>query len=368
MKIWKERNEKLKIWVHKADFTHKGKRYRPEAESKEDLATAIVHIKAEANRKKYGLESRSRITLELLLTEHLKEFDLTKKTHRRGKVVLNDFIETVGKSKNVEEVVISDIRTWIRKRKDESDLMPESVNKEVGYVSSMLQEAHTYFKQLDGYKPPRMPWATVPKNTTQRVIYKNESEQLLAHLRYPELHAKEKPTSRLARFEYADMFEIAYNTAMRWGEVHLIEWRMIDWRKNEIYLPSEITKTEAGRTVYLNSHAVEILKRRKEASESKYVFPGKTPDVPRKYYYEGIRRAAKAIGLPFGRDVGFTLHSSKHTAITDVLEATGDFAAAQAMGGHTSKTMTLKYTHTTTKRLHEAAEQLAKIRPPSTES
>jgi integrase len=50
-----------------------------------------------------------------------------------------------------------------------------------------------------------------------------------------------KTYSRTARHEYADMFEIAYHTAMRWGEFRLLEWRMIDWRKNTLILPVEIT-------------------------------------------------------------------------------------------------------------------------------
>ena len=360
MKIWKEKDEKLKVWVHKADFTFKGKRYRPEEFSKEALEDLIVQIKSNAIRTKVGLESRApKITLGELLAQHEKEFDTRKKTHRRGKVVVKMFVKHAGSSTAVDQITTATVSAFVRWRKSKSELKPESVNKEVGYVSSMLREAPHYFKELANYTPPRMPWAKVPKNTTQRVIYKDEREKLLAYLKAENLHPNEKPTSRVARFEYADMFEIAYNTAMRWGEIHLIEWRMIDWQKQEIYLPPEITKTKAGRTAYLNKRAIEILKRRQETTVSKYVFPGNTPDVPRKYYYEGIRRAAKKIGLPFGRDVGFTLHSSKHTAITDVLHATGDFAAAQKIGGHTDKHMTQKYAHTTEKRLHDAIEALA---------
>jgi len=224
----------------------------------------------------------------------------------------------------------------------------------------MFREVPNYFKQLSKFQRPKMPWESVPKNTNQRVIYEDEITALLGHLSYTGLHDSEKPASRLARFEYADMFEIAYNTAMRWGELHQTEWRMINWQKAEMNLPPEVTKTKAGRIVYLNSRAVEILHRRKATSVSKYIFPGKTPDVPRKYYYEGIRRAARKLELPFGRDVGFTLHSSKHTAITDILEATGDLVSAQAIGGHTDKHMTQKYAHTTAKRMRKSVEVLVK--------
>jgi integrase len=359
MKIWREKDKKLGIWLWKADFTHKGKRKRPGAVKKEDLLDIITQIKSNALRKEVGLESRApKITLKQLFDEHIRTFDLAKKTHRRGKVVLKSFLKYAGEDTPVGDVETVTVFKFISWRKEKSLLKPESVNKEVGYISSMLGEAPNYFKQLAKYERPKMPWEAVAKDTNQRVIYEDEREQLIQHLRHETLHEGEKPSSRLARFEYADMFEIAYHTAMRWGEVHLIEWHMIDWRKAELYLPADITKTKSGRTVYLNSRAIEILQGRKAVSVSKYVFPGNTPDVPRKYYYEGIRRAAKKLGLPFGRDVGFTLHNSRHTAITNIIHKTGDFAAAQMISGHSEKTMVMKYTHTNADRIKGAVEGL----------
>lgn len=359
MKIWKDWDEKLKRWIHKADFTYKGKRYRLEEFKKEDLEQVIVQIKSNVIRKSVGLESRApKITIGDLLAEHIKDFDLSMKTHRRGKVIVEMFVKHLGSDIPVESLTTSDIRKYVRWRKSKSDLMPESVNKEVGYISSMLKKASGHFKELDSYKPPKMPWESVPKNESQRVIYQGEREALLNHLRHPQAHAGEKPTSRTARLEYADMFEIAYHTAMRWGEVHLVEWRMIDWAKGEINLPAEVTKTGTSRIAYINSRALEILTKRQKVSNSKYVFPGHSPDVPRKYYYEGIKRAAKKLKLPFGRDVGFTLHSSRHTAITDILHETGDFAAAQKIAGHSDGTMTTKYAHATRTRVQDAIQKL----------
>lgn len=352
MKIEREKDTVLNTWIWKADFTHKKKRHRISAFSKADLEDQIIAIKS-ANKKQ-----TPNTTLQQLFDAHIKGFDLTKKSHRRGKVILLNFLQHVGSTMLVTDLGTADVRSYINKRKAASPLKPESVNKEVGFISVMLRDAGNCFKELADYIPPKMPWASVPQNTTQRVIYKEERETLLSYLRTEDLHPNEKPTSRLARFEYADMFEIAYNTAMRWGETHQIEWSMIDWRKKEIHLPSHITKTKSGRTSYLNSRAIEILKRRKKDSASKYVFPGIAPDRPRKYYYEGIRRICKKLKLPFGQEVGFTLHSSKHTALTNVIESTGDIAAAQKLGGHTSRTMTLKYTHTTRQRMLDAVEQL----------
>lgn len=352
MKIEREKDPVLNTWIWKADFTYKKKRHRIAAFSKSDLEDQIIALKS-ADRKQ-----TASITLQQLFDEHIKGFDLKLKTHRRGKVILQDFLKRTDPAMLVTEIGTSDIRYYINKRKAESDLKPESINKEVGYISAMLRDAANCFKELADYTPPKLPWASVPHNTTQRVIYKDERETLLTYLKFDGLHPKEKVSSRLARFEYADMFEIAYNTAMRWGEARLIEWSMIDWRKKEIYLPPHVTKTKAGRTTYLNSRAIEILKRRKKDSVSKYVFPGETPDVPRSYYYEGIKRICKKLGLAFGRDEGFTLHSAKHTALTTIIESTGDVAAAQAIGGHTNRTMTLKYTHTTRQRMLDALEHL----------
>lgn len=352
MKIEREKDTVLNTWIWKADFTYKKKRYRITAFSKSDLEDEIIAIKSADNRK------ASSVILQQLFDEHIKGFDLSMKTHRRGKVVLLDFLKHIDAEMLVTNLATADVRSFINKRKAESNLKPESVNKEVGYISVMLRDAGNCFKELADYVPPKMPWASVSPNTTQRVIYKDERTALLAYLRYEGSHPNEKPSSRSARFEYADMFEIAYNTAMRWGEVHQLEWSMIDWQKQEIHLPSRITKTKADRAGYLNTRSLEILRRRQKDSVSIYIFPGKTPDRPRKYYYEGIRRICKKLKLPFGQGSGFTLHSSKHTALTNVIDATGDVAAAQKLGGHTNRTMTLKYTHTTRQRMLDAIEHL----------
>src|SRR5580765_7622093 len=245
MKIFRTKDTLLNSWIWNADFTYKGQRYRPHAFTKADLEEVITQIKSTADRKKVGLPSRApQITVQQLFDEHVKTFDLEKKTHRRGKVVLEDFLKS-NREKAVEEIEASDVHSFIRTRKSKSDLKSESVNKEVGYISAMFREAPNYFKQLAKYQRPKMPWESVAKNTSQRPIDKDEREALLAHFRYPDLHPNEKPSSRVARFEYGDMFELAYHTALRWGEMHLIEWRMIDWRKALLVLPEEIAKTRS---------------------------------------------------------------------------------------------------------------------------
>lgn len=359
MKITREKDKTLNTWIWKADFRHRGKRYRPKAFSKGDLEELVTQIKSNSDRREAGLKSRAPgITLRQLLDEHLREFDLTKKTHRRGRVILETFVDRMGGDTAVESLAAPDIRDFILWRKEKSNLKPESVNKEVGYISSMLRRGPEYFRQLSDYVPPKMPWAKVPKESNQRVIYPEEIDALLGYLKFEGLHPREKPTSRLARLTYADMFELALFTAMRWGEIRVIRFEMIDWRKAVLNLPKEVTKTNTSRAVPLNSKAVEILKRRKAESVSEYVFPGNTPDVPRAYVYEGLRRAAKKLGLSFGRGA-WSPHSTRHSVVSKLLEQGVSLSTVQQITGQSSQTITMRYAHSSKRQARDAVEGLA---------
>jgi hypothetical protein len=68
----------------------------------------------------------------------------------------------------LEEVTNATVAAYVRHRKEKSSLKPESIDKEVGYVSTMLRSGPITFRLLADYNPPKMPWAKVSKNSAQR--------------------------------------------------------------------------------------------------------------------------------------------------------------------------------------------------------
>lgn len=361
MKIWKEKDKKLRNkYIWRADFTCKGKRKKPWAYSKDELEQLITQIKSNATKAKHGLATNApKITTEDLVAEHIKDFDLTVEYYRRGKVVLEMFRDHVGSETPVDKISTVDFRTYIRERRRKNPkLQNSSINKDLTYLSKLLSDAPELFKELADFKSPKIPWQTESKKPNDRVIYQEESDKLLAFLRDPEVHPGEKPNSPEIRGDYADMYEIAMNTAMRWGEIAQLEFSMLNVKAGEIVLPKEIAKTDEPRIVPMNARVKEILTRRQKSQWTQWVFPRADGKTYRKYYYDRLRSICKKLGLPFGRKIGFVLHTTRHSVATKLLVKTGDFSAVQRILGHSDSSMTARYSHFTNERLHAAVNAL----------
>lgn len=360
MKIWKER-DKYKLTVYRADFTVRGKRYKPKAYTKEELERIIIQIKSAALRVKAGLPAEvPPITLGELVAEHLKDFDYTVEYYRRGKVVIEMFRDLIGEREAVENIKAADLRGFVRLRRSQNPkIQASSINKDLTFLSKLFSSAPQYFRELEDWSPPKLPWEKEGKRKTGRVMYQSEFRALLAYLRDPELHKGEKPDSPEIRNDYGDMLEIAWHSGMRWGELCQLSWSMVRLAEGEILLPKEVTKTKEPRIVPLNTRAKEILRKRLDSKWTEWVFPRKDGKGPRRYYADRLGTIAKKIGLPFGREEGFTLHSSRHAVVSRLLEKGVDIATVQEISGHSDRTVAMTYAHSSRRQAREAIERLA---------
>lgn len=386
MKLWTEKINGKKWW--NADFTQveksypRGKRYRVRAESKKERDDIIDAARRRARQEKYGLPvEQATITLDELVEERILDFDLTKKNDRRAATVLRDFAERFPAGYAVDELSAVDLRDYVKERKREFEekqkekadakehsftefesISPETINKELGYISAALNRAPVMFKELQDYRPPKMPWAKVSKRKRRRPITEEEDVLLLDALRAPQ-QKREQPRTAHTRHDVADLFEINLHTGMRGGETVKLTWPQIDFGSEEIYLGK--TKNGEDRFVPMNSRVREILRRRFESRNgSRFVFPNPSGKLHRYDYLRTFKRVAVQVGLPYGRktDNGFTMHSTRHTATTRLLRAGHDVATVQEIIGHSDRTMTLVYSHASNRTKKLAVESL--IRKP----
>lgn len=370
MKIDRIKDKTLNTWIWKADFWYKKKKYRPTAFSKSELDNAIIAIKQKADKIALGLEAEQTITIKQLLDKHSKELGDADKNKKRAKTVCAQFVKKTGANLLVTELTDAEIYDYIRWRKDArlklikkgnrtKPIRATSINKELSFILTMLKNSSRYFREMKGYAPPAMPWEKNDQQPRERIISDTERVQILIYLRCSGRHGRERIYSINRRVFFADMFEIALNTAMRWGEIARLEWSFVFFDKKIIKLPKEITKTGVGRVVYLNSRSVEILTTRKTVSTTSYVFPSFTGEGFEKYAHAAFQRYCNKLGLDFSLD-GFTLHTTRHTAITELLERSGDFAATQAQAGHSDRSFTARYAHARADRMHSVVENLVK--------
>ncbi len=165
-----------------------------------------------------------------------------------------------------------------------------------------------------------------------------------------------------------DLFYTELTTGLRRGELCGLKWE--DFREESgtlmirrtVYkekggeLTTWDTKTAAGtRKIVLPPSTAELLKKRKEAMVSEWIFPNPIkPELPidPSSAYRHLKTLLKQAGLP---DIRF--HDLRHTFATHALTSGVDAKTLSGILGHTNASFTLDtYTHTTGDMQKRAAE------------
>lgn len=367
MRVKRLRHPKTGRWYWRGDETIRGVRYRPRGDSKEEVETILDTLRLRARRDKYDLPHDDEpVTLSELVRERVRDLDLRKKNHKRIKVVLEMFRGHFPAAQLVANLTAADALSYKRARVASSKLRANSINRELEAVTAMLRAAGRYFPSLESWKPPAMPYEPVPEAGRERVITRDEEGGLLGELRR-DRRPREQLLAWRTRQTVADLWELAPAVGMRRSEMRLMEKSWVDLAGGVVNLPPRIVKTRKAREVPLNEDALDILRRRcAEHPASKYVFTNaRGSNVLSEYQlYRALRNAAARAGLSYGRDVegGFVLHDARHTAVTRMLQGGADLATVGDVVGHTKKTMTLRYGHSTLESKRRAVGLLAKKR------
>jgi len=176
-----------------------------------------------------------------------------------------------------------------------------------------------------------------------------------------EFFKEPKPRSRvLGRDEQERLLEVAepwlqelivfdVNTGLRPGKELLqeLKWENTSLEDGVAYL--EKTKSGEPKTVYLNSVALDILKKRQDVGNGKGAVFG--------YSYYTVRAAFKRACKRAGIE-GVTLHTLRHSFGTRLIENGADIVTAKDLLHHSSLEMTERYTHPDDKRNRDAVERL----------
>lgn len=139
---------------------------------------------------------------------------------------------------------------------------------------------------------------------------------------------------------HRDMVLILANTGLRIAAALAMEWAWIDGGQGLITVPRSSDKGGKGYSVPLTATAKAVLDRRRAESTGPLVFPGRTgkPYDPSSFA-TALNRATVKAGVPRGNP-----HDLRHTfARLLILDGT-PITVVQAILGHSSVTMTQRYT------------------------
>ncbi len=167
---------------------------------------------------------------------------------------------------------------------------------------------------------------------------------------------------------WQDFFYTELTTGLRRGEICGLKWEDFEEAEGTLNVRRTVhkekggkltawdTKTEAGaRTILLPPSTVEILRERKRAALTEWIFPEPLkPENPINpgSAYRRLKTLLKQAGLP---DIRF--HDLRHTFATHALASGVDVKTLSGILGHTRAAFTLDtYTHTTGDMQKRASE------------
>jgi integrase len=148
-----------------------------------------------------------------------------------------------------------------------------------------------------------------------------------------------------ARPMAARIIRFLSETGMPQDEVCSLEWSQVSIQRREIGLTK--TKTSSPRMVPLSDAAIGTLVGTPRHITAPFVF----------WHGDGVRYTcfANSFALVARRaGVPFRCHDLRHAFASRFLQATGDIPALQAILGHRSIQMTMRYAHMVTDHLHRA--------------
>jgi len=220
-------------------------------------------------------------------------------------------------------------------------LSPASVNRELATLRRLLRLAHQW-KMLD-----RVPRIRLLRGERNR-------EFVLSHRAEPTyLNAAPQPLK--------DVAILILETGVRPGEAVNLRWTDVYLNPAvhaELgYIAVRVGKSRnAKRNLSLTAHAAEMLKARKAAAKSDWVFAGDSPDAPilgttLDHQHQRVRDNLKL-------SEEFVVHSLRHTMLTRLGEAGADAFTIMRIAGHSSVTVSQRYVHPTPENMERAFARL----------
>jgi len=170
-----------------------------------------------------------------------------------------------------------------------------------------------------------------------------------------------EPCQTIARF--------LVDTGLRIGECCGLTWDRVHISDHEAYIYIDRGKTKrATRYVPLTKSAQAILKNQRAISRSNFVFVRYGERVKKERWYkapvsrhtvsEQFSNRRDQLGLPWDA----VLHSTRHTALTDLGAAGADAFTIKQVAGHASVTTSERYVHPVPKVIQSAIDNLEKYR------
>ncbi|MDQ3919970.1 MAG: site-specific integrase [Acidobacteriota bacterium] len=357
---WKYDAKAKLYWSYGYDIRLDGGRRVREAGfvSETDAVAAVGRIRQMEKESKHGfITAGSAPTIVELIEKRLASIRNPRERSRSTRI-LGDLASVLTPKMKVPELKSAHLQLFVDRRLTDG-IKPQSVNREMNSIVACLNAARLLFASLDQWVPPRAPRPKAPKGRRERVITSDEVNKLLRYLLAPRQEG-EREAAAQARRDVGIVLRFALLTGLRHGELNRLRWDHLDGSRSlkVIGTKTEMVTNSTRYITPLTETMLAILEERRRLSSSPFIFT-RSGDMP-PTFYQVLRRACEACGIPYGRETegGLVLHDARHTATTQLLQAGLDLATIQSVTGHSDKVMVLYYSHASQASRERAAAAL----------
>jgi integrase len=368
------KDPKLGVHFWRFDAWVDGRRLRRKGFSTKEAATkALAKARTTSTERRAGIihDAPVKVTVAEVIKKRISLIRVPKGargyySHNQAVVDLQRFLGMLP-----DGMLVTELRTaHFADYRDErlKAVQPQTVYRELTNLHACFNQAFEKFPELETWKPPKRPSLEVPDGARQVTFTPSEVQKVLLYLRRPRetahgrYHRGEPFRSYRARMDAADYFQMALQTSKRAGEIRTRAWSDVLWHKNALRV--DTTKTNTEGVIYLPDSLIALLKERqaRQQPKSKWLFPSDLhPEKPiGRLNVEIIRRACAHLEIEWGYNSprGVVFHTTRHTAITAMVDEGFDMKIVQAQTGHSDSTMVRRYNHPKQSLHREAVKAL----------
>lgn len=349
-----------KGWYVHFRYNKRQKRYKfginyiKSLSEKEKEANALAKVLHEKLKKGWNPFSEIEATDDDMTLIEALEFSLKKKKEELASKSYSGYKGTVSFVKDainslsldyitIKETRRAHIKTILEKSKKQRDWSNKAYNKNLNYLKAILSELIEWdiIETNPAYKIKALPTQQITANTPAS----------------PEQHKLIKDCLSKNHPHFYNFIISIFHTGIRPNELLQIKIEMINFKKKEIILPPEITKTDKTRIVPINNHHLDCLLAMQLHTYPTdfYLFgsyrePGKgnrgkfidfIPGPTRIKRDTATKRWKKIVKDGLGIEVN--MYSNKHAGANAKIIAGIELDVLRELYGHTSKLMTMRY-------------------------
>jgi len=257
--------------------------------------------------------------------------------------MLQEFVDRFGSMRLVREITETDLREFYQTLCFRPGVSKNSAGSYIGSLQGMLKAAQETRPDLVNWLRPKLKLERRTENE-RRTVEPDEYAALVSSLLNPPAQVKPGSLWRDA----ADLVQLLRLTGGRLNEVLRMTLDQVIWSKGIVRLYA--SKTESTRDVPLSNGIRKVVQTRirEGLTVDGLIFPRAEAPAFDKRISRTVRQAAARARLDYGITSGFTLHSFRHTFITDLMEKTGnDVGIVMSYSGHKSLESFSAYLHAT---------------------